>query len=498
MKNRNKAHSIDRRTVLGTGALTVLGIAATARAQEPSPKGKAKMSEANSIRVGQAIAEFISEFDLAKVPQPVIARMRESFVDTVGVMLAGSHEDVFRLVCEMIKEESASATTSIVQERMRTSPQLAALANGVAAHGMDYDLTFIGGQSICAVIPAVLALAETTKATPAEIASAFIVGAEVGGRCVRANFNASDQGGWHTTGIVGTIAAAAAAAYLMKVPKERIPHVIGIAASLAAGITANFGTMSKPLHAGNAARNGILAARLGGRGFTAHPQAMERRSGYFAAFGRGLKVTLEPFKDFGSRYDLAASRYSIKAYPCGGLTHTSIEAALELRNSVGSRIGEIKDIHCYVTANAGQRAGTQYPSTIESAKFSVAYLVSYSLIHGAPRIAAFTDKALDDDRLKALAKVIAASVDPDLGPGTAGSPARIRITMNDGKVFEARVEDATGSVRNPMTKAQLEDKFTDCAAVVMDNDKAAKILAILNALPDRNSLDDFWPLFRKG
>ena len=155
--------------------------------------------------------------------------------------------------------------------------------------------------------------------------------------------------GWHSTGMVGVLGAAAACARLMKVPAQAIPHVMGIAASLASGFTANFATMTKPLHCGNAARNGVLAATLGKTGFTANPAAFEGRNGYFQSFARGIEVSLDGFKDFGSRYDLVSGRHRFKPYPCGGLTHTSIEAALELRRSVAGRFDDIKSIHCFVS-----------------------------------------------------------------------------------------------------------------------------------------------------
>src|SRR5207248_1770510 len=242
----------------------------------------------------------------------------------------------------------------IVGQSVRTSPQLAALANGVAGHAMDYDISYISGQVMAALVPAVLPVAEITKASAAELMAAHIIGAEVSGRIARANFRASSIGGWHTTGMVGVFAAAAAAARLLKLPVDAIPDVLGISASLASGITVNFGTMTKPLHSGQAAR-----------------------------------------------------------------------------------------------------AGTQYPSTVEAAKFSVAYLVPYALIHGAPRISAFTEAAIADDRIKALARTVTASVDPDLGPGTDGSPARIRITFADGQVIEQYMEHSSGSRGKPMTEAQI-------------------------------------------
>jgi 2-methylcitrate dehydratase PrpD len=475
--------SVDRRSFVGGSTLAVLGMASAAHAQAQAPskgesKAKGKAKGGNSVRVSQTIADFVTSFDLKTVPQPVIDRARMVFIDTVGVMLAGSHEESSHLIAAMVKAEGSAPQASIVQEDLRASPQLAALANGVAAHGMDYDFTFMRAQAIAAVIPAILPVAETNKATPAEIVAAFIIGAEVAARIVRADQDGPMFDGWHSTGMVGVLGAAAACARLMQVPPPAIPHVMGIAASLASGFTANFATMTKPLHAGNAARNGVLAATLGKAGYTANPAAFEGRNGYFRTFARGVDVSLEGFKDFGSRYDLVSGRYRFKPYPCGGLTHTTIEAALELRPRVAGRFDEIKSIHCGVSRAAGQRASTAYPSNTE--------------------IAAFTEKALQDERLKAIQPKITAAVDPELGRGGDDSPAKLRITMNDGQVFEVRKDFSTGSIKLPMSQAQLEEKFYDCAALVMDKGRASQILAILNALPTRASFDDFWPLFRKA
>jgi 2-methylcitrate dehydratase PrpD len=490
---------VDRRLFVGGSALALFGFPGAALAQETrrDPERAAEGS-GEAKRLAQVLAEFIASFDLKTVPPEVIERARLAFIDTVGVMLAGSRQEVSRIVCEMVRLEGTAPSASVVGQSLRASPQLAALANGVAAHAMDYDFTYISGQSISAVIPAILPIAETAGATPSECMAAFIVGSEVAARLVRSCFTLSSVGGWHTTGVVGTTAAAAAAARLLKLPVERISDVIGITVSMASGVSANFGTMTKPLHSGQAARNGIMAALLGARGFTGHPLALEAHSGFFNTFGRGLGPSYEPFDDLGRRYDLVSIGYRPKAYPCGGLTHSSIEAALKLRETLGNRVSDITGIHAFVTRNAGQRAGTQYPRSVENAKFSVAYLIAYSLLHGAPKIPAFTEEALQDERVKALARTVTASVDPELGPGTDDSPARVRITLSNGQTIEQRIDYPTGSTRNPMSQAQIEAKFLDSAAQAVSLDVAKKILAALSALPGRPSFDDFWPLIRSS
>ena len=497
----DRMQSIDRRLFLGAGASTLLALPALAQqnaggeATKPSePKPAAAAGQAK--RLGQVIAEYVVGFNLKDAPAVAIDRARVAFTDTVGVMLAGSRQDVSRILCDMVRLEGSAPSASIVGQSLRASPQLAALANGVAAHAMDYDLTYVAGQAASAVIPAVLPVAEVTGASPAETMAATIIGFEIAARVGRSNFLASSVGGWHTVGTVGVIAAAAACARLLKVPVEQIPDIIGISASMASGLSVNFGSMTKPLHSGHAARDGVMAALLGSHGFTSNPNALEGHSGYFENFGRNLEVSYEPFKDLGSRFDLVALGYDLKAYPCGGLAHTSIEAALALRARLASRLTDITSIHCSVTRNAGQRAGTQYPQSVENAKFSLAYMVAYSLVHGAPMIAAFTEEAIRDEQVKAVANTVSASVDPALGPGTRESPAILKVTLSDGQTFEQRVDYQTGSIQNPMTQAQIENKFRDCAARSVSADVASKIIAALNALPARPSFDDFWPLIR--
>jgi 2-methylcitrate dehydratase PrpD len=498
---KNATHSPDRRLFLGAGATALTALALPALAQqntEPAKAGEAKPvpTPPQGKRLSQLIADFAVDFDLKNAPAEAIDRARIAFTDTLGVMLAGCRQDVSRILCDMVRLEGSAPQASVVGQSFKASPQLAALANGVASHAMDYDMNFIAGQAAAPVVPAILPIAEVTKASPAEIIAATIIGYEVAARFGRANLLASSVGGWHTVGMVGIIAAAAACSRLLKVSREQIPDVIGISASMAGGLSVNFGSMTKPLHNGHAARDAVMSALLGAKGFTSNPASLEGHSGYFEDFGRGLDFTYEPFKDLGKRFDLVVLGYDLKAYPCGGLAHTSIEAALALRGKLSQRLSDITNIHCAVTRNAGQRAGTQYPVSVENAKFSLAYMVAYSLVHGAPMISAFTEEAIKDDAVKAVAKTVTASVDPALGPGTRESPAVLKVMLKSGETFEQRVDHQTGSIQNPMTQAQVENKFRDCAALSFKSEVTDKILAAVNALPRQPSFDDFWPLVR--
>jgi 2-methylcitrate dehydratase PrpD len=446
--------------------------------------------------LSEVIATYVAEFDLTKTPPEVVERARIGIIDTIGVMLAGSREEVSEIVCQTIEEEGGSPRSTIFGRSLRASPQWAALANGVAAHAMDYDFSYARGQAVSAVIPALLPLAEARDASPAEVLSAFIVACEVAARLVRASPKISVLGGWHATGIIGPIAAGVGCARLLGLAAARIPDVIGIAASLASGMSENYGTMTKPLHSGNAARNGVLAALLGARGFSSSAKALDGPSGYFATFSRGLTTDLAPFDDLGRAHNLVEPGYKLKLYPCGGLSHASIDAALALRGDLGGAAADIAKIEVGVTRHAFERIGNHYPHSIESAKFSMPFIGAWTVLHGAPSIATFTESAIEDARVKAFAPRISHYVDPEFADEIGEAPGRVTVTLKNGESFERKVWYASGSAQSPLSPAQIEAKFFDCAKQAVQEDRAERIFAWLSDLPKQPTFTEFWKLIR--
>ena len=432
------------------------------------------MPAAGEKKLSELIADFVVGFDLKRVPELAHERTRLAFTDTLGVMLAGSQEKVAQIACDMAKAEGAAPAVGVVGQPLRTSPQLAAFANGVAAHAMDYDLSYIMGQPMVPIIPALLPLAEQAGASPADVIGAYIVGFEVGSRMARANPTQSLVGGWHAVGTIGTTAAAAACARLMKLPAAAVVDAVGISASLAGGLSANFGTMTKPLHAGVAARNGMMAAMLAQRGFTASAVALEGTNGYFHAFARGLDVTFAPFHDLGRTWDLAERGFRPKLYPCGGLGHTAIDATLELRDTLLPRLADIAGITASITRYAAQRIGDKYPASVENAKFSMPYVAAYSLIHGAPMLAAFTESAIKDEQVRQAARLVSIAIDPEFAEMFEESPSRVIVTFKDGSKVEKLRYYASGTPKFPLTPAQIHDKFMDCAAQAVDKRAAGR------------------------
>lgn len=494
MHNQDDTYPFDRRLFLtGAGALT--GSLALAGASGPAHAQQGKPSER---RLRQKLADFVVGFDLKAAPAEVVARARVAFIDSIGVAVAGAHEEVAHIVAEMVRAEGSLPQCTVIGQSLRASPQLAALANGVANHAMDYDFTFLNGQSVAPVIPALLPVAETLGSTPAEVLGAFIVGCEVAARINRSSLRMGNEGGWHITGIIGNVAAAAACAKLMKLNADQVANAIGTAVSLSAGIAVNYGTMTKPLHCGNAARNGVMAATLASKGFTSHVAAFEGNNGFYASFGRALPTDFSPFDDLGKRWDLVAIGFQTKYYPCGGRGHTAIEAALMLRDKIGSRLNEISNIHCLVSASSAKRINTNYPGDVEAAKFSAAYVIAYSLVHGIPKIKAFTPETLKDERIRAMAKLVTAGADASLSDGFGESPSILKITLKDKQTFEQRRDYATGSAKIPLTPAQLEEKFMDCAIQTVSADTARKLFAFVRTFNEQPSFGEFWTLIRKA
>ncbi|MFM1817133.1 MAG: hypothetical protein RLZ98_3828, partial [Pseudomonadota bacterium] len=269
--------------------------------------------------ISDRIADFIVGFDLGTAPEALVGLAEEAFVDTIGVMLAGSREPASRIAAEMVLEGKTGAGAAVVGHSIKTAVRDAAFVNGASTQALDYDLSFMSGQSTAPLIPGLLPLAQVLGPGPKSLISAYVVGAEVCARLVLACPGLSTNAGWHGAGVFGTLAAAAAFARLSGLARDRIPDAIGISASMAGGLGVNFGTMTKPLHTGNAARNGLVAVDLAARGFTASAVALEGRNGFFQSFARGHDIDPACFDDFGSRYYLADPGNKIKPYACGGV-----------------------------------------------------------------------------------------------------------------------------------------------------------------------------------
>ena len=434
------------------------------------------------------VSGFAAESDFEKLPADVVGAAKAAFLDCVGVALAGSAEESSRICGELARQESGAAEAAVIGQGFRTSATLAALCNGTSAHALDYDHSYLMGQPTAGLIPAVLTMGEATGAGGKDVLAAYVAGFEVVSRLARSMPQLSTDGHWHATSSFGTVGAAACCGRLEGLDAAGMRHALGIAASMASGMVWNFATMTKPLHSGLAARNGVLAARLAARGFTSSPAALEEGKGVFDCFARGLECDVTPFESLGRTFDLAAMGVSVKPYPCGGLTHSAVDAVLELRRE-GLRPDQVDSMRVGVTSQVADRIMNSLPANGIESKFSMPYILARALADGALALDTFTDEAAADPAIRRLAERIVMELDVSLVETVDGArPADVTVRLKDGGELRRRVDYSKGRPEKPMTPAELREKFDTCAGSVLDPERVGQVAELVDGLDGLTSV----------
>ena len=262
---------------------------------------------------------------------------------------------------------------------------------------------------------------------------------------------------------------------------------LGMAVSMAGGVEANFGTMTKPLHVGHAARNAVVAAKLAAAGFTANEEAIESGVGYYDAYFQVFPDDNSPLNDLGTSWELVNSGLRIKPSPCGGLAHTSIDAALALRAD-GLTFEDIEAIEVEVTERVLERIVFKVPQNELQAKFSMPYLISRALVDGHVGVSAFTDEAIGDQRILSIAEMVVMHLGVDLESTKEGRPSRVTVRYRNGRTVSRRVDAPKGGEVFPMTIDELHAKFNECASRTMDSTSADSLTKIIGELENVRDL----------
>jgi 2-methylcitrate dehydratase PrpD len=303
----------------------------------------------------------------------------------------------------------------------------------------------------------------------------------------------SSKEGWHSAGTLGALGAAVACAKLLGLKVEAVRTTLGIAASMASGFIWNYGTMTKPLHAGLAARNGVLAAKLANSGFTANPSILEGARGFHESFSRGSPYDLAVIESVGKSFELVQREIGFKAYPCGGLTHSAIDAVLEMRAEQDFSPEMIDDIHVGVTPHTYCKVLDKIPETAIQSKFSIGYILARAVIDGKVTLETFTDAAIRDASVTRLARKVHMEVDPELEEDAEGSrPSKVTIRLKDGRTISGRVDYAKGTAKKwPLTPEELRDKFINCARRALTEKAVLEAAAMIEKI---ETLDSVAPL----
>ena len=439
----------------------------------------------------ERLAEFVTRTAPDDVPEEVRAKSKEAIADFVGVALFGSHHEVGEKMWSYV-DRAAPGEDATVLGRGTASPPGAALANGTFGHAVDYDDTFesIVIHPTSPVFAAALAAGESADASGEEDLAGYVVGVEAAYRTGHATYPAHYDNGWHSTGTVGTFGAAAAAARVLGLSSSQTRHALGIAASGSSSLKKNFGTMTKPLHAGHAAHVGVEAAMLAADGFTADPDVFEGPIGY------GEVMTPDDSYDpsritEGLGESWAVTDIGYKPYPSGVITHAAMDGLRQILVENDLDADDVETVTVSLDDAASEMLHHENPENALQAKFSIEFCLAAILRERDAGIREFTDEYLDDPETRAQMAKVTRAFEPNLfGGDFANYAARVRVVAVGGDEFEREEKYAPGSPNNPLPTERMRDKFDECATAVLSPAAADDAYDAVRDLDRDGALDD--------
>jgi len=418
------------------------------------------------------------------MPPELIGIATEAVIDTFGVALAGSTASCSGAVAALAEGWGGKPSAALFCGRnLRAAAPAAALANAAAAHALDYDDFGAGtqGHPSAVILPAVFALGQELHASGRGMIEAYILGVEVWAK-ISGLMPLLHMRGWHPSGVLGTIGAAAAAAKILKLDVEQTTMALGIAGSLASGLLQNFGSATKSIHVGNAAWNGMIAALLARKGCSAAIDVFEGKTGFFAAFGgRNNLDAGDIMLCLGQPYSLISPGLARKRYPACANTHRAIDAMIRLVRTHKISSGDVDAITCYSHPGALKILFHTDPCNTLEAKFSMQYALAVALVKGEFGLSQCSETYLRDPSVRQLMGRVALRVHPDWRDGCDTPQERadkVFVRMKDGVEYSEEVLIPYGDPRNPMSALDLLKKYRECARTVLTDGEAEQRLAV--------------------
>ncbi|OZI37153.1 2-methylcitrate dehydratase [Bordetella genomosp. 10] len=433
-----------------------------------------------TLPISLAFARNILAFSRRQLPEAAFVRARSAIIDTIGVTLAGSRHDGSAILRSVIEPTAAQGKSRVLGTDLRLNSLDAALLNGQAAHMLDYDdsNSYLHGHPSVAILPAALAVADEHGIDGQTLLQAYITGFEAVARLGSTVGRRQYTHGWHPTTTIGIFGAVAAAGVLLALNEAQLATALGIAASFAAGIKSNFGSMTKPLIVGHANRNALLAVLLAKNGHTAGAQAFEHPQGYFAVFNGGPDTYAPQFltEDWDAEPRILDREKGVKQkrYPCCFALAPVLDGVLALRAEHDLRPDDIASVAIGVHAIRFPHINVPNPVDPLGGKFSTSYAVARALVQGAITMEDFEHESrFNDTATRALMPKVSLSVYERDNP----SGATVVIRTNGGQVHERYVEAAVGTTHDlPLSAETLEQKFLNCAGRVLTPAAAEALL----------------------
>ena len=427
----------------------------------------------------RSLAEFVHSPQFGTLPDRAVEIVQSGFLDTIATMIAGRHEPVVGIVRQFVATKgSTSRESSLLAGSERASSADAALINGTAGHALDFDDVAMGGHPSTVLVPAVLAECEARGLSGEQAFNAYLVGYEVWNELFRREPDAYHLKGWHPTAVLGTVAAAAAVAHLRGLSVEQCRNALALSGSFAGGLVANFGTMTKPLHAGRAAAAGVEAARLAEAGLTASEDTLEHHAGYLAALSpKGRADRSAEFRRDTRPLGILDTGLSIKKYPICYATHRVIDAVLDLANQHAIDAQSVREVRAWIGVAQASMLRNHRPVTGLEAKFSLEFAIASSLVARSVGLGELTDGFVNQPAVRStMERVRITAVDGESCPyePVFALNDRIEIELADGRVLDSgNVRFARGNALLPLKMSDLRVKFLDCTSAASDIDGPA-------------------------
>lgn len=437
--------------------------------------------------MGETVTSLIVDFLREKklISSVLKAKAIEHISDGVAVMLAGSRTDAVKKLVDFTSTQTHDSTSTLLGLASKTSPTYAALINGTSGHVDDYDDTQLASSQdrvyglmthpTVPVLASALAAGEYVSCTGTELLEAFITGFELECKIAEAINPQHYMRGFHSTGTIGAFGAFAASAKLMDLGEDELRHALGITASLSSGIRVNFGTMTKPLHAGRAAANGLTASMLGRMGFTADRNSLDGRWGFFKVLGDGYDPEKIAGK-LGNPYSILYPGASVKMYPCGSLGQPSMDTLLEMVKEHDIKANEITEIRLRAGPNILEPLRYELPTDGLQAKFSLHFGLASIVLLRKAGLREYTTEFVTSPRLVDMMRRVKTVNDPEIARmGTDKMRSIVEIDLLNGKTMRRMADTARGTPEKPLMENDLYEKFSECASFVFSQDEVDKI-----------------------
>jgi 2-methylcitrate dehydratase PrpD len=457
---------LHRRKFLTTSALTGTAALAAPQSAPQAPPPVRPAPEATKI-----LARFIVNGKLADIPAPVRKEGARTLLNWVGCTIGGSRDEAMTNGLAALAPFFGPAQASLLGRKERPDIFHAALFNGIASHVLDFDDTHLRTiiHPAGPVCSALLALSEYKPISGAEFLTAMVYGIETECRIGNSVYPAHYDTGWHITGTAGVFGAAAAAGRVLGLNEQQMRWALGLAAVQPVGLREMFGSMTKSFHPGRAAQNGLTAALMAKNNFTSSEQGLEAKSGWANVLSTQRNYS-ELTDKLSQTWELSINTY--KPFACGIVIHPTIDACIQLRNQNNLKAADIEKVELRVHPLVLELTGKKTPQAGLESKFSVYHAAAAAIVEGACGVQQFSDRAAKDPVIMALRDRVSTTIDPAIKE----DQVRVAITLKDGRKLEKYIEQAVGSVNNPMSDKDLEAKFSGLADGILPRDQVRKIM----------------------